>query len=258
MTVMTLTRPGFSVYLLLGLLEREETIAFIEKLEPYIDFLEVGIPTSKPKYDGPTIRRAHQRAVSRGYQGIKALKLLPDRFSKPVIVMAYMEDHVNNLGELAEEAASAGATSLLLPDLAFDYPERLGDYVEVTRRSGLSPAFFASSKFPHRWLAKYATYKPLFIYLGLQPATGVRLPIAVERNVRLARRLIGDTYLLAGFAIRGPEQAKAIIGAGADGVVVGSAIIAAAEEGSLEAAVNLARSIHRAINEEVNTHGDRA
>jgi len=121
--------------------------------------------------------------------------------------------------------ARLGYASLPLPDLPLDHPDNLSDYAKAMRKAGLRPTFFASSKSPHRWLVVYASHEPLFIYLGLQPSTGVTLSIAVERNVRLARRLIGDTFLLVGFAIREPDQARRLIEASADAVVVGSEVL---------------------------------
>ncbi|HID42156.1 MAG TPA: tryptophan synthase subunit alpha, partial [Pyrodictium sp.] len=83
---------------------------------------------------------------------------------------------------------------------------------------------------------------------GLQPATGVELPIAVEKNVKLARMLIGDRYLLTGFAIRRPGTAAALIRSGADAVVVGSAIIRLLEEKGVDEAGSLACGIYQAVH----------
>ncbi|KSW12423.1 tryptophan synthase subunit alpha [Pyrodictium occultum] len=246
---MALSRPGFSVYLTIGFPEPARFPQALEALEACVDFYELGLPTARPKYDGPTVRASHRRVVARGLRGLEALRLL-ERTSvgKPFTLMAYMEDYAGSLRGLMEAAASAGAGCVLLPDLAFDYPGELDRYVEESERAGLRPCFFASSRFPHAWLQRYAALDPLYIYLGLQPATGVELPIAVEKNVRLARRLVGDRYLLTGFAIRHPEAAAALIRAGADAVVVGSAVLRALEEGGVEEARGLACSIHRAVH----------
>ncbi len=246
---MELSRPGFSVYLTAGYPGPAEFPCILEELSSCIDFYEIGLPTRRPKYDGPTIRATHRRVVEAGLVGLEALKLLEENPPpKPFTVMAYMEDYADNLRGLMEAAASAGALCVLLPDLAFDYPGRLDEYTEESLRAGMKPCFFASSKFPHRWLVGYAARRPLYIYLGLQPATGVELPIAVEKNVRLARLLIGDTYLLTGFAIRRPETAASLIRVGADAVVVGSAVARRLEEGGVEAAKRLACSIREAVH----------
>ena len=192
---------------------------------------------------------SHRRAVEQGVVGASALRLVEESgVEKPFTVMAYLEDYADSLRTVLEAAASSGALCVLFPDLAFDYPGMLDRYVEESERAGLRPCFFASSRFPHGWLVRYAALRPLYIYLGLQPATGVRLPIAVAKNVRTARSLIGDRYLLTGFAVRTPETARDLIGAGADAVVVGSAVIRLLEEKGEEEARRLACSIHEAVH----------
>ncbi len=163
-------------------------------------------------------------------------------------MMAYLSDHLEHLRVLHEEAASAGALGILYPDLPFEHPDKLWLYVDESERAGLKPCFFASSRFPHRWLITYSALRPLFVYLGLQPATGVKLPIAVEKNVKLAKKLIGDTYLLAGFAIRDPETAARLIRVGADAVVVGSAVARAVRNQGVGEAKRLACSIFHAVH----------
>ncbi|ALL00987.1 tryptophan synthase alpha chain [Pyrodictium delaneyi] len=255
---MELSRPGFSVYLTLGFPEPAQFSRILERFSSCVDFYELGLPTARPKYDGPTVRASHRRVVSAGLRGLKALKLLEKtNVDKPFTLMAYMEDYVDNLRELLEAAASAGAGCVLLPDLAFDYPEMLDTYVEESERAGLRPCFFASSRFPHNWLQRYAALNPLYIYLGLQPATGVELPIAVEKNVRLARMLIGDRYLLTGFAIHRPETAAALIRSGADAVVVGSAIIRLLEEKDIDEAKSLACGIYQAVHSVKHSQEER-
>ncbi len=245
-----LPRPGFSVYLTVGWPSREEFAGLVGALSPCSDFFEFGLPTPRPMYDGPTIRSTHAEAL-RGVHGWRdALRLLRGvGVEKPFVIMAYLSDHLGHIRELHEEAAAVGAKCILYPDLPFEHPDKLWLYVDESERVGMRPCFFASSRFPHSWLVRYAALRPLFVYLGLQPATGVKLPIAVEKNVRLAKRLIGDTYLLAGFAIRDPETAKRLVEVGADGIVVGSAIVKAYREAGAEAAKGLACSIHAAVHE---------
>jgi len=246
---MELARPGFSVYTTLGYPSPEEFPRLLKALAPCVDFLELGCPTARPKYDGPTVRKAHRTALEKGADCDNTLRKLGDEdLGKPFTLMAYLEDHRDNLRGLLEAAASTGAGCVLLPDLAFDYPHRLLEYVEESERAGMRPCFFASSRFPHSWLMRFSSLRPLYVYLGLQPATGVELPITVARNVATARRLLGDAYLLAGFAIRRPETARELIDAGADAVVVGSALLRTLGEQGMEEVARFACGFHRAIH----------
>lgn len=246
---MGLTRPGFSVYLPLGFPSPRDFPRVLEALAPCVDFFEVGLPSTRPKYDGPTVRRAHRRVLQylSGHAGLP-LDQVKEALGKPFALMAYYSDHQHSLGDLISRAGEAGASCILFPDLLFDHPGERERYERLSHKHGLGTCYFASSRFPHRLLSDLAAGRPLFIYLGLQPATGVELPVGVERNVRLARRLVGDSYLLAGFAVRGPEAAVRLVKAGADAVVVGSAVIRALETGGVEEAIRLACGIHRALH----------
>ncbi|MCE4611350.1 MAG: tryptophan synthase subunit alpha [Desulfurococcales archaeon] len=243
---MALKSPGFFSYWTLAYPSLDESLRVLASLSDCSDYLEVGLPTANPKYDGPTVKGTHRIAIEKAPKPLEPLKLL-ESLEKSFSLLAYLEDYEGVLRELLEAAASSGAMCVLLPDLPFEYPHMLDLYVEESLRAGLKPCFFASSRFPHRWLKLYTEFNPLYIYLGLQPATGVRLPVEVERNVSRAKSLVGDVYLLAGFSIRTPETARALISRGADGVVVGSAIIRKYEEDGLGAAAKLACSIARGL-----------
>ncbi len=243
--------PSFGVYVPLGYPDPETFSELLGLLPGAVDFVEVGVPSPRPKYDGPTIRRIHLDLVSRGSpSGLEAFRELPrPPRGLTAIVMAYLEDvGVEGLGEAASLAASKGYSSLLLPDLAFDYPGEVPAYVEAVRSAGMRPCFFASSKFPHNWLVRYAANAPLFVYLGLQPSTGVRLPISVCRNVRLARRILGGVVLLAGFSVRTPGDAASLIRCGADAVVVGTRFLEVLSDRGVGEAVEYAREMRRAVH----------
>ncbi len=243
---MELASPGFSVYLTISWPSPQGFTRLLRSLEPCVDFLELGLPSRSPIYDGPTIRMTHREASSHTGPW-EAMKLLAEaRPSRPFIVMAYMHEHP--LDRLLGEASRAGASSVLLPDLPFEYPDMIEGYVDASRRMGLEPSLFASPKFPHRMLEIYGRHKPLLVYLGLQPATGVRLPARMLENIGLARRLVGDTYLLAGFSISSGDQARQVLEAGASGVVVGSHIARVAMARGIEAAAKEACRIYEAVH----------
>lgn len=193
-----------------------------------VDFIEFGIPTSNPKYDGPFIRKLYKESI---IKGLKALHCSFLKFEKPLIIMAYMEDYLNNLKELFSEASKIGAISVLLPDLLFEYLEYLNDYVKLTQEFSMKTTFFISSKVPYKLVSRLTMYDPLFIYLGLYATTGIKLPIHIEKNVSIMKQLIGKQHLIVGFAIDNPEIVKRVFKAGADGIVVGTAFLKAISNG---------------------------
>ncbi|WP_258871872.1 tryptophan synthase subunit alpha [Pyrobaculum aerophilum] len=160
--------------------------------------------------------------------------------------MTYWEEHRGNLDGLFTLAAEIRARGVLAPDLLIDFPEELELYLKYAREYALAPAFFVPGKFPH-WLVKRLTSaEPDFIYLGLYAATGVELPVYVERNVKIIRQLAGDVYIVAGFAIDSPSKAARLIEAGADGVVVGTAFMRRLQN-SVDSALSFLKSIKEAL-----------
>ncbi len=219
---MALRTPGLGIYLTAGYPDENTFRRVLKALTPLCEFIEIGVPTNNPKYDGPKIRRTHFGAK---VKGVEALRLI-ENSNRPLIVMAYLEDHIGMLDVLFKAAADINAASVLLPDLLFEYPDEIERYVEYCRRYGLKPTFFISSNTPHALMRRLISYNPLFIYVGLYAATGIKLPLMIERNVREVRRVLGpEAILVAGFAINSPEMVRLVLEAGANAVVVGSALV---------------------------------
>jgi len=190
-----------------------------------VDLIELGIPTKNPKYDGPVIRASHKRAINAGITVEKAFSLIEETPARKVL-LAYF-DLALELGpkRFMESVSKSGVVSVLFPDLLIDYMDALDAYVKLCREYGLKPAFFVTSCFPHRLIAKLPSLNPSFIYLGLMASTGVLLPITVSKTIRIVKGLVGDVPLLTGFALSRPQQIVTCVKSGADGVVVGSAVL---------------------------------
>lgn len=210
-----LRRPGLGVYLLAGWPSEKTYQEAVAGVDGLVDFFELGVPSPNPKYDGPFIRKAHREVSAPVWA----------RPSAPTYLMGYWEDARGRPADLFERAASLGARGVLLPDLLIDFPEELDAYLKLTRDYGLAPVFFLPSKFPYALAKRLAASQPDFIYLGLYAATGIELPVYVERNVKIMRELAPDVYIVAGFAVDSPAKAAKLVKAGADGVVVGTAFM---------------------------------
>ncbi|MCU7787047.1 tryptophan synthase subunit alpha [Pyrobaculum sp. 3827-6] len=231
-----LRRPGLGVYLVAGWPNREIYGRVVKELGGVVDFYELGVPTRNPKYDGPYIRKAHREVEAPTW-------LRPE---VPTYAMAYWEDYRANPTKLFNLAAEVGARGVLAPDLLIDFHEDLDAYVKLCREFGLAPVFFVPGKFPHKLVERLAAAGPDFIYLGLYAATGIELPVYVERNVRIIRQLVGDVYVVAGFAVDTPAKAARLVEAGADGVVVGTAFMRRLQK-SPEEALAFLREIKAAL-----------
>jgi tryptophan synthase alpha chain len=190
-----------------------------------IEVFELGVPTDKPKYDGPTIRASHRRALSNGITMDTVFKLIRE-FPERKILFSYFDLALNlNPEKLMQLAVESKVESILFPDLLIDYFEKLNSYVKLCEKYDLEPSFFITSSFPHKLVSKLAELNPAFIYLGLMASTGILLPITVTKTIKIMRMLVKEIPLVVGFALRTPQQVTKCIEAGADGVVIGSSIL---------------------------------
>ncbi len=220
----------------------------VEKCDSIVDLFEIGVPTLNPKYDGPTVRMTYREAE---LLGVKALEVICDlNIKRNFIIMTYLEDYLHDFEHFVNFVKSLGARSILLPDLLFDFYHYVDSYVKLCERYGMEPTFFISSKFPYKIVRKLLTYSPYFIYLGLQASSGIKLPLIVERNVKIMRELIGDSCrLYVGFAIRDVEEIKILRELGVHGVVIGSSFIKLLKDYGLIRALNFLKELKRSLSD---------
>jgi tryptophan synthase alpha chain len=203
------------------------------------DVIEVGFPFSDPLADGPVIRRAAERALAEGMRTgrcLECLRAIRERVDVPLVPMTYASLlEAYGYERFAEDARAAGADSLIVADLP------AGERPELRRVQLVAP----TSTDVRLRLAAAHTEGWLYL-VTLTGTTGTRERLSPELEPLVQRaRAVTDVPLFAGFGISTPEQARAAA-ALADGVVVGSAALIAAEDGvgSLE---DFVRSLRRAI-----------
>jgi tryptophan synthase alpha chain len=189
------------------------------------DVVELGFPFSDPLADGPTIRLAAERALAQGMRTAACLQCLRDtrdRVEAPLIPMTYaalLEAY--GWARFAADAAHAGATSLIVADLPADL------HPELRRVQLVAP----SSSDERIALAAERTDGWLYL-VTLTGTTGARKELSPQLGplVERARRAT-EVPLYAGFGISTPAHASAAAEL-ADGIVVGSAALEAAEGGA--------------------------
>ena len=188
------------------------------------DLVEIGFPFSDPLADGPVIRRAAEQALAEGMRTAECLRCLSDvreRVSVPLVPMTY-SSLLEAFGweRFATEARARGAASLIVADLPID------GHPELRRIQLVAP----TSTDERIALAAEATDGWLYL-VTVAGTTGARAELSPALAPLVERtRAVTDTPLYAGFGISTPEQAAAAADL-ADGVVVGSAAVLAAEEG---------------------------
>jgi tryptophan synthase alpha chain len=162
------------------------------------DLLELGVPFSDPMADGPVIQRSSERALARGAEAF------------------------------ARDAVAAGVDGVLLVDLPM---EEAGAHRAIFDAAGLALVPLASpTTSPERMAASLEHARGYLYYVNLAGVTGSSVLDAAVVGRRLdALREGARVPVMAGFGIRDAADAAAV-GAHADGIVVGSALVAAMEE----------------------------
>ena len=195
------------------------------------DLIELGVPFSDPLADGPTIQHSTQVALEQGMTLARGLaltsRLRSAGVTQPLLLMGYVNPILAyGMVRYAADAAAAGADGFIVPDLP---PEEAGELEAVCRAHGLALVFLlAPTSTPER-IAAVVSHATGFVYLvSLAGVTGARdqLPPDLAAFVGRVRAATG-LPLAVGFGIATPEHAAAV-GALADGVIVGSALIKAA------------------------------
>jgi len=197
------------------------------------DVVELGVPFSDPVADGPVIQRASERALRAGatLKGVLAMarEVRALRPNAGLLIFSYLNPVLRmGLKRFCAAAADAGLDGALLTDLTVD---EAGEYIACMRQRRLATVFLAAPTSSDARLEKIAAASTGFVYaVSRTGVTGTRQEVSGEAR-RLVARLRPATRLpiVVGFGISTPEQ-FAEVGAWADGVVVGSAIVERIEQ----------------------------
>ena len=211
------------------------------------DVVELGVPFSDPMADGPIIQASSQQALEHGVTLARTLDMISEaQIKAPVVLFTYLNPLLAAGHDVLTRAATAGAHGVLVTDLPVGADQVREEWL------GNGPLAFVRLVAPTTPLSRMreiAAHGSGFVYLiSRRGVTGLRDDVPTELPGTIARLREATTLpICVGFGISGPPQAQAI-GRLADGIVVGSAIVQAAGK-SVEAAVDLAGSLRRALDE---------
>lgn len=221
---------AFVPFVMLGDPNPEDALEIIRAIvDAGADALELGVPFSDPVADGPTIQKAHIRALDGGASVDKALaqvRTIREEYPDlPIGMLIYANvAYVRGVGEFYREFAEAGADSILLPDV----PVREGEpFSEAAAAHGIDPIYIAPAKASEQTLEGVAAQSRGYIYaISRDGVTGTERESSVEglREVVANVQRFGGAPVLLGFGISAPEHVRAAIDAGAAGAITGSAI----------------------------------
>lgn len=197
------------------------------------DIIELGMPFSDPMADGPAIQKAGLRALKGGaslQKTIDVVKSFRETDSEtPVILMGYFNPiYIYGVERFIPAALEAGVDGLIVVDLP---PEMDDELCIPALEAGLNFIRLATPTTDDKRLPAVLKNTSGFVYyVSITGITGAAAPDATKVAAAVGRiKNHTDLPVCVGFGVRTAEQA-AEIGKGANGVVVGSAIIAAIEQ----------------------------
>ncbi len=192
------------------------------------DVIELGIPYSDPLADGPIIQFAASRALNSGTspQGVLSmLSNLRGKLSIPVILFTYTNPLLNiGMQRFCEEASKAGAAGIVVPDLPLEEADKLSIIASKTK---LDLVLLVAPTTPKERMKVIADKSRGFTYLvSVTGVTGERsvLENRVETLIKQIKQF-SSTPIAVGFGISGPNQVAKVRNWGADGAIVGSALV---------------------------------
>ncbi|MBN9073299.1 MAG: tryptophan synthase subunit alpha [Rhizobiales bacterium] len=222
-------RPALVTYFMGGDPDYATSLSIMKALpKAGSDVIELGMPFSDPMADGPAIQAAGLRALKAGQTLAKTLAMAAE-FRKgddetPIVMMGYYNPiYIYGVERFLADARAAGVDGLIVVDLP---PEMDGELCIPAVEAGINFIRLATPTTDDRRLPKVLENTSGFVYyVSMTGITGAALAdtAKVEEAVK---RIKGHTGLpvCVGFGVKTAEQARAI-GASADGVVVGTAIV---------------------------------
>ncbi|WP_457680054.1 tryptophan synthase subunit alpha [Thermovibrio sp.] len=227
-----------------------DSLDYFKLILEYADMVEVGIPFSDPLADGPTIQKAHERALSAGASTCKVLelvlKLREFHPEKPIILMGYYNPiFVYGEERFIDDSKEVGADGFIVPDLP---PEEGREFALKVKSRSLSPVFLAAPTSTDERLKKIGELSGEFVYyVSVTGITGEREELAyreIERDIGKVKRITGKRAVV-GFGISRPEHIRKMYNT-PDGFVVGSAVVKRIEKRDKNSLKELLRGLKEA------------
>ena len=239
-------RAALIGYLPAGYPSVEETIAAgIALARNGADLIEVGIPYSDPVMDGPVIQAATTEALAKGFhvrQVFDVVAGITSQTDAAVLVMTYWNPVVRmGVDEFSRRLAEAGGAGLITPDLI---PDEAAEWMDASEKYGLDRVFLvAPSSTPERMRRTVEASRGFVYAVSIMGVTGARTAVSdAATGVVAAAKAAGAERVCVGLGVSTAEQV-AEIAAYADGVIVGSALVAAVRDGGVDAVAQLTKDL---------------
>ena len=227
-------RPGLVTFVMAGDPDPETALNILKGLpDAGADLIEIGMPFSDPMADGPAIQLAGQRALSSGQTLVKTIELVR-AFREgdphtPVVLMGYYNPiYIYGNERFLDDAKDAGVDGLIIVDVP---PEADHELCIPAMKRDLNFIRLSTPTTDADRLPRVLENSSGFLYyVSITGITGAAAPDPAKVAASVATIKQSTSLPVAvGFGVKTAEQAAAI-GRGADGVVVGSALVSAIAE----------------------------
>jgi tryptophan synthase alpha chain len=192
------------------------------------DVIEMGMPFSDPMADGPAIQASSQRALKMGQTMKKTLQMVrefrEDNKDTPIVLMGYYNPiYVYPVDDFIKDCLEAGVDGLIVVDVP---PEEDEELCIPALKAGLNFIRLATPTTDAKRLPTVLQNTSGFVYyVSIAGITGTKAPDPTEVHAQVSRiKSQTELPVAVGFGVQTPEQARAIA-SGADGVVVGTALV---------------------------------
>ena len=222
-------RAALVTFLTAGDPDADSSLAILKALpQAGADMIELGMPFTDPMADGPAIQAAGLRALKAGMTLKKTLAMVRE-FRKgdartPLVLMGYYNPiYIYGVDKFLVDAKSAGVDGLIIVDLP---PEEDSELCLPAMKAGLNFIRLATPTTDDKRLPVVLNNTSGFVYyVSITGITGSAAPDTAKVNAAVARiKRHTKLPVAVGFGVKTAEQARAIA-SGADGVVVGSALV---------------------------------
>lgn len=202
----------------------------VSLIEGGADVLEVGIPFSDPVADGPVIQAAGMRALSAGATPRRILDTIGElstQFTVPIVILTYYNPILAmGVERFMRTASSNRVSGMVVPDLPLEEADAFRD---MALKHNLDNIYLAAPNTSTKRLQSIVNKAKGFLYLvSLYGVTGPRGTFSAQSldTVKRVKSLAkGRIPIAAGFGISQPEHVSSLLLAGADGAIVGSALV---------------------------------
>ncbi len=191
-----------------------------------VDYVELGIPVKNPYYDGPKIRTTHGLSMQH-FKIDDMQKEIEELKNKDV--KTYALTYLNSMEKDQESGIrnlkNSGFEGAIFPDLLIDYYDTKEETLRIMEHEKLSLIPFFTSSTPDSVVKSMLEITSSWVYHGLQPSTGVTVPVDTMKTGARIRRISGSREIIFGFGISSADDARKVMESGADGIAIGSMFI---------------------------------